>query len=344
VGDMTWFRGEISDGATAKTGGAVLHDFFDGMYLTDDASLAVEYMDLRIHHENLSRDKGRVVATTFDPHKLGRVLDLRTDPRWAAYMREPTSVGLEQAIRMAQQNYSNAFQVFVQKYNINASDYAFVIGPEYVRRGNSSAVQICIVHPDGMPTDLSNKIRASLKPVALVKGGALPTAAPATPAAAAPKKPPPAAPNQPAAKAVITVPAAPPALGGAPKSTAGKVLSNQDAAAAIGMALGVAIQAIGDYGIRRRVENEVEVKQRPALDTILRRGEGVLIIVRLEQWKIADNNGMKARSLVGVYVCGGKTRDEALATWRNTPRLMQGPADGWEMMPEQYGWIAPSGP
>jgi hypothetical protein len=410
VAEQTWFRGEISGGPTAKTGGAVLHDFYDGVYLTDDPALAKEYMNLRLRELGLPPEKGRVVAVTFDPLKLGRVLDLRTDPRWLEYT---TSYGMRVEMLYTQEAYSNTFSNFVKKYDIKPTDYAFVIGPEYVRRQSGGGIQICIVHPDGVPTDLSKDLRSRMRPVTVddvalppvqqrssatalkpqksmkvVDPGAASAAAPSAPAAkapapapsapkvAAPAAPAPAASGAPAVKVLTTeavaksasgpsAPAKPsgvtgvklpgggvadwsakaplPPIGGGPKSAAGKVLGNQDAAAMIGVALGSAIQSLGDVGIKMTIEDELKVKNRAFIERSLRQGDGVLVIIRMEQWKQPDFNGMKARALISVEVCSGPTEEQALEKWRRMPKLLKGGAIDWEQLPEQYTWIPPGG-
>jgi hypothetical protein len=131
-----------------------------------------------------------------------------------------------------------------------------------------------------------------------------------------------------------------PPMGGEPKTAFGKVMKNQNAAAAIGVALGSGIQWLGDVGIERKVKRELETTHLTAIQAILNRGEGVLVIVRLEQWIIPDFNGMRARSLLSVSVTGGTSQEAAINEWRNTPRLLTGAAIGWESF-ERYSWIPP---
>jgi hypothetical protein len=111
--------------------------------------------------------------------------------------------------------------------------------------------------------------------------------------------------------------------------------------AMIGTMVGGAIQSLGDVGIRWRVEKELQTTHAAAIERILGRGDGVLIIIRMQEWRIPDWNGQRARSLIGVSVEGGPTQAEALKNWRGTPRMMTGPALGWRSY-EQYAWIDPS--
>jgi len=137
----TWYRGE-AEGVTPARPGSVVHDFGDGLYLTDDPALAAEYANLRAGRTPAT---GRVVAATFERALLGRVLNLSTDPRWAAYMREtaPSGITYEQLIRLANENYWSFFQEFLRRYGLALENFDTVIGPEYVRNGT----QMCIRNP-----------------------------------------------------------------------------------------------------------------------------------------------------------------------------------------------------
>ena len=149
----TWYRGE-AEGVPPARPGSVIHDFGDGLYLTDDSSLAAQYAALRAspHPET-----GRVLAASFERSLLGRMLDLNTDPRWAAYMSETTPGGLthEQLIRMANENYWSFFQEFLRRNGLSLDSFDSIIGPEYVRSGT----QMCIRNPS-----TAGQIRAMLAP------------------------------------------------------------------------------------------------------------------------------------------------------------------------------------
>jgi hypothetical protein len=120
------------------------------------------------------------------------------------------------------------------------------------------------------------------------------------------------------------------------------VFRNQAAMAALGVAIAAGIQALGDIGIQRQIDRQLETTHAEAIKRILARGHGVLIVIRLQEWQTADFNGMRARGLLGVYVVGGATREKALEEWRK-PKYLQGPPKGWRVMPEQYLWIDPAG-
>jgi hypothetical protein len=161
----TWYRGEAEGVAPARPG-SVIHDFGDGLYLTDDPAMAAEYANLRAGENPAA---GRVVAATFERTLLGRVLNLSTDPRWAAYMRETTPSGItyEQLIRMANENYWKFFQEFLRRHGLALENFDTIIGPEYVRSGT----QICIRNPD-----IAAKVRGML---GIPKTGGGPAEAPA---------------------------------------------------------------------------------------------------------------------------------------------------------------------
>lgn len=309
-----WFRGEAIGGPVSKPGGSI-HDFGDGMYLTDRVDIAQVYASTRAAGQP---DRQSVVAADINVAAL-RVLDLRTDTRWRSYFDGPGGKQALDIIKTGRMNefYGESFQDFLKANKIDRNQYDVIIGPEYVRGGN----QLCVVYKDGQSTSpLAQTIRNSFKPVSV--GPPLPA--------------------QQQQRAVATVGAGGPLppLGGEPKSAFGKVMKNQNAAAAIGVALGSGIQWLGDIGIERKVKHELETTLLPAVQAILNRGDGVLVIVRLEEWIIPDFNGMRARSLLSVDVAGGRTQEAALNEWRSTPKLLKGPAPGWQSF-ERYNWIPP---
>jgi hypothetical protein len=115
---------------------------------------------------------------------------------------------------------------------------------------------------------------------------------------------------------------------------------NQDAMSMLGEMLGQLIQSLGDIGIRRNVQQKLADTHAKYIEQALARGEGILIIISMQEWAIPDFNGQRARSLLAVYVQSGRNEAEALSQWRGQPRLMQGPGKGWRTY-EEYAWIAP---
>ncbi|MFN8463909.1 MAG: hypothetical protein U0X20_00100 [Caldilineaceae bacterium] len=169
----TWYRGE-AEGVSPARPGSVIHDFGDGLYLAGDQSLAAQYASLRA---GPNPETGRVLAATFERSLLGRVLNLNTDPRWAAFMGEKMSGGVtnEGLIRLANENYWHLFQAFLQRNGLSLDNFDAIIGPEYVRNGT----QMCIRNPS-----IAGQIRAMLAP------------APASPTAKPPGGPGPDAPTE----------------------------------------------------------------------------------------------------------------------------------------------------
>lgn len=167
----TWYRGE-AEGVAPAAPGTVVHDFGDGLYLTDNPAVAGLYADLRAAGRpgDPPPGPGRVVAATFERSLLGRILDLRTDSRWAAYMSERSpSSGLtnQQLIRMANENYWEFFQGFLERHRLSLDNYDSIIGPEYVRGGT----QVCIRNPG-----IAAQVRGMLAPAG---PGVAPAEAPA---------------------------------------------------------------------------------------------------------------------------------------------------------------------
>lgn len=117
------------------------------------------------------------------------------------------------------------------------------------------------------------------------------------------------------------------------------VLKNQAAMAALGQMLGVSIQMVGDWAVQRRIQSELETTHAGEIIGHLSRGNGVLVIIRMQEWAIPDFNGMRARGLLGVYVEGGATQREAIESWQK-PKIIQEAPLGWRSF-ERYAWIDP---
>jgi hypothetical protein len=130
----TWYRGEGSGVQPAQPGGAV-HDFGDGLYLTDDPAVAAQYAATRA--ASLQGSTPSVTAATFERPLLGKVLDLTADIRWKQYLAE-----------------------FLRKYNLQLESFDTIIGPEFVRGGN----QICIRNPT-IATALRQLLKTYVPPV-----------------------------------------------------------------------------------------------------------------------------------------------------------------------------------
>jgi hypothetical protein len=124
-------------------------------------------------------------------------------------------------------------------------------------------------------------------------------------------------------------------------SKVGRIVGNQNAMAALGQMLGSLALTIGEHGIERLVRSDLQTKKAKAVAEYLSRGDGVLVIIGLAQWKIPDFNGQRNKILLSVYIEPGRTQEQALGNWRRTPRYLQGAPEGWEPF-ETYSWIEPT--
>jgi hypothetical protein len=121
----------------------------------------------------------------------------------------------------------------------------------------------------------------------------------------------------------------------------GKALAgNRDAVEWLGQSIGSAIQWLGDIGVRRQIHRELTTTHAQEIEDALARGHGALVIIRMQEWAIPDFNGMRARGLLGVYVEGGATQEQALDAWQK-PKLVKSPPLGWRAY-EEYFWIDPT--
>jgi uncharacterized protein DUF4157 len=169
----TWLRGEAI-GVEPAPAGSVLHDFGDGLYLTDSAGVAEQYAVTRAGDNPLS---ARRFSVTLEPGRLGRVLDLTQDVRWQAFLNTrafPEGMTNEQLIRMANENYSHLFEDFARSNNIRLEEYDAIKGPEFVRGGT----QICIRNPQ-----IQAQVRAALTDLPISTAGSSATQAAAASAA-----------------------------------------------------------------------------------------------------------------------------------------------------------------
>lgn len=113
-----------------------------------------------------------------------------------------------------------------------------------------------------------------------------------------------------------------------------------NAMAILGQSIGVAIQWLGDFAVRRRIEQELQTTHAAAIAEILLREEGVLVVIRMQEWAQADFNGMRARGLLGICLQRGATQQAALKAWQR-PKVLDAPPVGWRVF-EQYLWIDPT--
>ena len=142
---MEVWRGERIGGPSGS--GGIPDDYGPGLYLATTADLGRLYAIMRADDDpRLATVLGADVAEG----AFGRVLDLTQDPRWAAYLAEPTYAGSRQTNRQllppTGANETNTFAVFERflfQNGLRLTDYDTIIGPEFIRNG----VQICVRNP-----------------------------------------------------------------------------------------------------------------------------------------------------------------------------------------------------
>ena len=118
------------------------------------------------------------------------------------------------------------------------------------------------------------------------------------------------------------------------------IAQNQDAMAMLGQLLGAGLQWLGDIGIQNNVEKRLKTDHAKGMAANFARGNGVLVIIHMQEWAIEDFNGMRGRALLGVSIEGGVTQEAALKSWRDQPKLLPGAAEGWRAY-DRYMWIDP---
>lgn len=161
MGDEVYFRGQSSNHQPAKPGQYSM-DYGDGLYLTSDRKTAEIYAEKRV----AERGGVKVVTqVTVKAGELGRVLDLTTDVRWKTFIDTPLVPGKNDTkpsmlMRIQQNNYA-IFQQFLRQHKIDIANYDAVKGPELTHGG----VQVAILHKNGTPSGLAERIRLRLGPV-----------------------------------------------------------------------------------------------------------------------------------------------------------------------------------
>ena len=314
----TWYRGQSS--AAGQTSGAAVggHDLGDGVYYTNDAKVAGEYADIRVARSGGER---QVVQVTVDRAALGRVLDLTQDPRWRKFLETPQIPGMANTtpralIKLANQNYPNLFTTFVREHRIAIAQYDAVIAEEFVRGGN----QLCIRNVNGQPSAIAKGLQARWAPL----GGEAPVAR---------------------MEVTLTRITFRPASSGGPgafqtywRERETRLANNQAGWAVFGVMLGGAIQSVGDIGIQRRAQSELE-KRGDEIRAVHAKGMGVMAIIRTMEWETPDFNGMRARSFVSVILQPGLTPEDAMNRWTSQQNLVADAPKGWRMRTPEYLWI-----
>jgi len=309
-----WFRGQ-STAAPPVLGSQVGgHDLSDGVYYTNDAKVAEEYANVRVRENGGTK---QVVQVYVGPSDLGRALNLTKDPRWQKYLDTPQIPGRmdltpRAMIKMANQNYPLLFEAFIKAEKIQISQYDAIIAEEFVRGGK----QLCILHKNGAPSPIANAIKARWQ-----APGSLP-------------------PRPTIQITPVTVPRQGMSDFNQYMTSRDKRLKNtENSWAVLGSMLAGAIQDVGDLGIRYQIEKRIKEDHADTIRRIHANGLGVLVIVARAEWEIADFNGMRARMLVGVYVQGGLSPNDAFERYNSQSSLTAGPPKGYRMMPKELIWI-----
>lgn len=313
-----WFRGEAAGGPVSSPGGSI-HDFGDGMYLTDRFDVAKMYATTR----TAQADKQVVVAVMLEITGRPRVLDLRTDSRWKAHFSQPGGEKVLELLETGRMNeiYGKTFDAFMKANNLDRSHFDIIIGPEYVRGGN----QICIVQNGSTPSPLATQLRSQFKPVTVGTMG-----------------PPPKAQYRP--PQIRSWNASPVSLGQKftmPNNPLRRVAGNQNAMAAIGIALEAGAGWLQDRAIAAEVRRRIETDYRDYVQQALNRGDGVLVIIYMDEWILPDVNGFHPKMLAGVGVQSGRTQEDALDTYRSRPNLTPGSSSHCRIY-ETYQWVSGS--
>jgi hypothetical protein len=125
-------------------------------------------------------------------------------------------------------------------------------------------------------------------------------------------------------------------------SRARAAFANQNVAAAMGVALGQVLQWVGDKSIEREVRHRLETHWKAGIQRMLSNGNGVLVVIMMQEWAQPDFNGQRAHALLDVTIVEGPTQERALARWKTEKAnvLRPGWASGWKPY-ERYGWIPP---
>lgn len=313
----TWFRGQSSNAppvAGAQVGG---HDLGDGVYYTDSEAVAGQYADTRVARSGGQR---QVLAVTFERAELGRILDLRQDARWRTFLDRPMAPGSANTtprgmIQMANQNYAPLFQTFLRDNAIDIRQYDVVIAEEFVRGG----YQLCVLNVNGAPSALAQRLQARWRPVG-AGGGA-------------------------AANFSVSRITFRPGGGDGPagfqtylRERETRLANTQAGWMMLGVALGAAIQSLGDVGIQRQIQSSLEA-QAEDIHAWHDRGLGVLALIRTMEWETEDFNGMRARSFLSVILQPGLSPEDAMNRWNSQDQMTAGPPRGWRMRPTEYLWI-----
>lgn len=301
MGESVWYRG-TTEGVPAVSGGAVIHDFGDGIYFTNKFEVAKMYAETR---QNGSGARALIFEVRMNLAAGTNVWVLHEDPAWRAFLNEKLgSLTNEQVIQAANENYGKMFQNFVRAKKLEARLQAadVIIGPEYVRGG----MQLCIRHRNGQPSPLAAQMLPQLRLV-WQNGKKV--------------EPLPAPPNYarrgsvgPGSGAVpLSIPTA--------NSPLRQTLGNQAAMAAFGQGIIEMNMRNMDRNLMRAAEEDLQSRLAKPLQTMLSRGDGVLAIIAAFQTKWIDGAGQQYRSYHNTYLEPGPDPDAAASRFFQRPSM-----------------------
>lgn len=259
-----------------------------------------------------NKNKARVYEVSIKRQELGIVLDLTQDSRWIKFMQTELTKGItaEKLIKMANENYGRFFEIFLKQNKINLNQYDAVIGKEYVRGG----LQLCILYKNGMGTKFQERLRRKFN--LAQKGDRL------------------------VGGSMVQHPNI---------SRIRRLAKNQSLADAIGRSMSRFALWLGEREIRNKVASELENRKAEIKDAI-KRGNGVLIIISLEEWENADFQGNRVARFKGLGIKEGKGDVIESAMPKepqsynnphpNTTYKELKPPNGWRNVWE-FGWISP---
>lgn len=308
-----WYRGQSTNHKPSPAR-SVIHDFGDGIYLTDSRSIANIYANTRASE---SGGKPKILSLNLDLSK-SRILNLNRDPRWKKYLNEPIVPNKPEStpknmIKAANENYGRMFNSFLKKNNINIQLYDAVIGPEFVRGGN----QMVILIHKGNLSDLSIKVINELyRPV---------------------PRPPKIVRPLPLGKSGKSIQTRAYRRGFTPFKNMAKT---QAGAEMLAQAVCKVLEVSGDYFINSKVKKYISTTGAEAIARIHANGDGALIIIRMQEWEVADFNQNRAHNLLGIYLSSGSSYGAAMSRWLNPrePKLTEMPKIGWRFY-DDYIWL-----
>lgn len=316
----TWYRGE-STGAELAMHGGFVHDLGDGMYFTDDLQVAYVYANKRVKEAG---GQGRVLRIELGNTQLGRVLDLRTDPRWASFVRP-----IESHIRASNENYGRSFQDFLNFHKIDLNQYDAVIGKEYLNGG----IQLCILNRNGQTSPLARMVRGSMESLSgTVEFTPRPMQIDRASLGVWWQGRKGAAPN-PNGNAVQE-------FNEYTRQFYGQQRAMENGAALFGQLLAGAIHRGNRWAVRTQVNDQLAEKYQPQIANYFAQGKGVLVVMLIQEPEREDVNGYRSQVLRSVILVPGATLEGSLREWKSTNSMTVGPDRNCRLV-EDYLWLDP---